>query len=148
MGASVRVTLNRGGRNSRFDCTYTMIWRTVSGLVDKAISLDLPRGFASQVIRWYDLIHSTWYSAPDQVTIIIMCMYRSVWALLVPWCNKLQNLMYWLLNHVICKNHTKQTVQSQSHLYYLASWVITKFISKPKSKSHTVSLNSKDLGQS
>ena len=31
--------------------------------------------FASRVIRWYDLIHSTWYSMPDHVTIIIMCMY-------------------------------------------------------------------------
>ena len=32
----------------------------------------------SWVIPWYDLIHSTWYSTPGQVTIIIMCMYRTI----------------------------------------------------------------------
>ena len=54
-----------------------MIWRTVSHLVDEAIPLDHPRRFASWVIRWYGLIHSTWYSTPDQVTIIIMCICYS-----------------------------------------------------------------------
>ena len=47
----------------------------VSRLVDEAIPLDHPRRYASRVIRWYDLIHSAWYSTPHQVTIMIMCMY-------------------------------------------------------------------------
>ena len=52
-----------------------MIWRTASRLVDEAIPLDRPRRYASWVIRWYDLTHSTWYITPDQVTIMIMCIY-------------------------------------------------------------------------
>ena len=35
----------------------------------------ITRRYASLVIWWYDLIHSTWYSTPDQVTIMIMCIY-------------------------------------------------------------------------
>ena len=33
--------------------------------------------FASRVIRWYQLIHSTWYRPPDQVTTVIMCIYHT-----------------------------------------------------------------------
>ena len=44
--------------------------------MDEAIPLDHPRRYASRVIRWYDLIHSTGYSTPDQVTNMIMCMYH------------------------------------------------------------------------
>ena len=51
-----------------------MIWRTESRLVDKVILLDHPLRFVSRVIRWYDLIHSSWYSTLDQVTIIMMCI--------------------------------------------------------------------------
>ena len=51
-----------------------MIWHTVSRHMDEAIPLDHPRRFASRVIRWYGLTHSRWYSMPEQVTIIIMCI--------------------------------------------------------------------------
>ena len=47
--------------------------------MDEAIPLNHPRRFASWVIQWYDLIHSTRsstrYSTPDQVTIMIICIY-------------------------------------------------------------------------
>ena len=43
-----------------------VIWRTVSRLVDEIIPSDH---------LWYDLINSTWYSTPDHVTIIIICIY-------------------------------------------------------------------------
>ena len=36
-----------------------VIWHTVSRLVDEIIPSDHPLLFASQVIRWYDLIIST-----------------------------------------------------------------------------------------
>ena len=36
----------------------SLIWHTVSRLADEAIPLDHPGCFVSQVIRWYDLIHS------------------------------------------------------------------------------------------
>ena len=64
-----------------------LAWRTVSRLVDEAIPLDHPKRFASRVIRWYDLIHSTWYSTPDQVTItcIIMCMYSTFIRIYLPY---------------------------------------------------------------
>ena len=42
------------------------MWPTVSCLVDEVIP--------SRVIRCYDLINLTWYSKPDQVTVIIMCI--------------------------------------------------------------------------
>ena len=41
--------------------------------------MDHPRRKASRVIQWYDLIHETLYSAPDQVTIIIMCLYSRLY---------------------------------------------------------------------
>ena len=46
--------------------------------VDEVIPLDHPRREASRVIQWYDLIHETWYSTPDHVTIIIMFLYRII----------------------------------------------------------------------
>ena len=38
------------------------------------------------VIRWYDLIHSTWYSTPDQVTIMIICIYTFTCMLVTSQC--------------------------------------------------------------
>ena len=32
----------------------------------------------SMVIQWYDLIRETWYSTPDQVTIMIICIYQQI----------------------------------------------------------------------
>ena len=49
-------------------------WSGVQYHVLWMIPLDHPRRIASRVIGWYDLIHSTWYSTPDQVTTMIMCM--------------------------------------------------------------------------
>ena len=51
-----------------------LIWRTVSRPVDEVIPSDHQGREASRVIRWYDLIHETWYSTPDHVTIIIKCL--------------------------------------------------------------------------
>ena len=51
-----------------------LIWRTVSRRVDEVIPSDHPRRVASRVIQWYGLIHETWYSTPDQVTIMIICL--------------------------------------------------------------------------
>ena len=51
-----------------------VIWRSVSCQVDEVIPSDHPRREASRVFRWYDLIHETWYSMPDHVTIIIICL--------------------------------------------------------------------------
>ena len=35
--------------------------------------------WSRSVIQLHDLIHWTWYSTPDQVTIIIMCMHCLSW---------------------------------------------------------------------
>ena len=51
-----------------------LIWRIVSRRVDEAIPSDHLRRLASRVIRWYGLIHETWYCTPDQVTIMIICL--------------------------------------------------------------------------
>ena len=57
-----------------------LIWRTVSCRVDEVIPSNHPRREASRVIQWYGLIHETWYSTPDQVTIIIICLlYTFFW---------------------------------------------------------------------
>ena len=41
---------------------------------------------ASRVIQWYGLIHETWYCTPDQVTIMIICIYH--WLKLVYFVHK------------------------------------------------------------
>ena len=46
--------------------------------MDETIPLDHPLHPASQVIRWYDLIHSSGYSTQDKVTITIMCVFSPV----------------------------------------------------------------------
>ena len=51
-----------------------LIWRTVSLHVDEVIPSDRPRRVASRVIQWYGLIHETWYSTQNQVTIMIICL--------------------------------------------------------------------------
>ena len=51
-----------------------LIWRTASRRVDEVIPSDHPRREASRVFQLYDLIHETYYSTPDQVTIIIICL--------------------------------------------------------------------------
>ena len=57
-----------------------LIWRTVSCRVDEVIPSDHLRRVASRVIQWYDLIHETWYSTPDQVTTMIICLlYAFFW---------------------------------------------------------------------
>ena len=73
-----------------------LIWRTVSRLMNEAIPLDHPRRYASRVIRWYDLIHSTWYSTPDQVTIMIMCIYQQTFNILIS-----HTQMHWLISVLI-----------------------------------------------
>ena len=74
------------GKGITYYYNSNVIWRTLSRLVDEIIPSDR---VASWVIRWYDLINSTRYSTPDQVTTIIMCLHRlisyslilSMWAL-------------------------------------------------------------------
>ena len=39
--------------------------------------MDHTRRFTSRVIQWYDIIYSTLYSTPDQVT-LILCLYSSL----------------------------------------------------------------------
>ena len=64
----------------------------------EVISSDHPRGFASRVIRWYDLIHETWYYTPYQVTIIIICVLYTF--SLAFWFYQL----FWSLVQNICTN--------------------------------------------
>ena len=76
----IRKNVRKKAYNKHIIINSNLIWRTVSRLVDEAIPLDHPQRYASRVIRWYDLIHSTWYSTPDQVTIMIMCIdQRFLW---------------------------------------------------------------------
>ena len=52
-----------------------LIWRTVSRRVDEVIPSDHPRHVAPRMIQWYGLILETWYCMPDQVTIMIICLF-------------------------------------------------------------------------
>ena len=45
-----------------------------SHIVDELTSSDHTRCYTSRVILWYELIHSMWYSPPDQVTFLTMCI--------------------------------------------------------------------------
>ena len=62
-----------------------MIWRTVLHLIDEIIPLDHPQRFASQVIRWYDLIQ---YVKRARSSYYYTCnVYVSIPALCLPLCS-------------------------------------------------------------
>ena len=57
----------------KYTCNNSNLnWRTVSHRVDELISSYRTRHEALSVIRWCE--HPSWYSMPDQVTTVIICL--------------------------------------------------------------------------
>ena len=59
-----------------------LIWQSVSCQVDELLSQDHKRRNASNLIRWCELIHKTWYKMTDQVTTIIVCLLYTFFCLI------------------------------------------------------------------